>query len=91
MAQALDVPPNRCRYWLELLVNLGLLERDNKIYAPSATARTAILDTYSQESWTYLAREERQRFPIVRDLALHIHEPGSVWVAQGLTPPNWFA
>jgi SAM-dependent methyltransferase len=91
VAQAFDIPLHRCRYWLELLVSLGLLECDGAAYALSATARTAILDAYSQESWAYLAREERYRFPVVRDLALHIHEPGSVWAAQGLTPPDWFA
>ncbi len=91
VAQALDIPFNRCRYWLELLLNLGLLERDNKAYALSATAQTAILDAYSQESWVYLARAERRASPVVRDLALHIHEPASIWAAQGLTPSDWFA
>ena len=44
VAQAFDIPLNRCRYWLELLAGRGLLDRDDDAYALSATARTAILD-----------------------------------------------
>ncbi|MHC4083496.1 MAG: methyltransferase, partial [Planctomycetota bacterium] len=32
----------------------------------------------------------RVRLPAVRDLAVHIREPGSTWEAQGITPPNYF-
>jgi predicted TPR repeat methyltransferase len=87
----LGIPTNRCRYWLQLLESVGLVEQVPNGYAPSETARTAILDAYSQETWAFVAQEARQRFPLVRDLALHIRELGSVWTAQGLTAPNYYA
>jgi predicted TPR repeat methyltransferase len=91
VASALGIPHNRCRYWLQFLSRIGLLERVSKGYAPSSIAQTAILDAYSRETWAFLAREARDRFPAVLDLALHIREPGSAWAAQGLTPPDYFA
>jgi len=91
VAAALGIPANRCRYWLQLLSNAGLLEQVSGGYAPSATARTAILEAYSQETWAFLAQEARMRFPIILDLAQHMREPGSVWTALGRTPPDYFA
>jgi SAM-dependent methyltransferase len=91
VAQALEIPPNRCRRWLALLSRTGLIERSAGRYAPSATAQTAILDAFNQETWAFLAREARDRYPAVLDLAVHIRRPGSVWEAQGLTPPDYFA
>ncbi len=91
VAQALNIPINRCQYWLQLLHSMGLIKQVAQGYVPSSVARTAILDTYSQESWVFLAREEREQLPSVRDLALHIKEPGSTWTVQGLTPPNYVA
>jgi predicted O-methyltransferase YrrM len=91
VARALEIPVNRCRYWLQLLGSVGLLEQVSNGYAPSATARTAILDAYGQETWAFLAQEARMGFPVILDLALHIREPGSVWAALGLTPPDYFA
>jgi SAM-dependent methyltransferase len=91
VAQALDIPLNRCRRWLELLSNTGLVDRSARGYALSSTAQTAILDAYSQETWAFLAREARDRYPAVLNLAVHIHRPGSVWEALGLTPPDYFS
>jgi len=91
VARALDIPLGRCRYWLQLLVTMGLLDLGSEGYAPSATARAAILEACSQDTWALLAQDARDRFPAVLDLAQHIHEPGSVWAAQGLLPPNYFA
>jgi predicted O-methyltransferase YrrM len=89
VAQALNIPIKRCHYWLQLLHSAGLIEQVPTGYAPSSVARTAILDTFSQESWAYLAQEERERFPSVCDLALHIQEPGSIRTAQGLMTLNY--
>jgi DNA-binding IclR family transcriptional regulator len=72
VAQALQIPTQRCHYWLQLLNSMGLIEQVPQGYAPSSVARTAILDTYSQQSWAFLAQDERERFPSVCDLALHI-------------------
>ena len=85
VAQALNIPINRCQCWLQVLHSMGLIDQVSDCYAPSALARTAILDTHSQESWAFLAQEEREQFPSVCDLALHIQEPGSIRTAQGLT------
>jgi SAM-dependent methyltransferase len=91
VAQALEIPVGRCQYWLQLLVTMGLLDRGSDGYAPSAAARAAIIDGCSQDTWALLAQDARDRFPAVLDLALHIHEPGSVWATQGLAPPDYFA
>jgi predicted O-methyltransferase YrrM len=89
VAQALNIPIKRCQYWLQLLQGMGLIEQDLAGYAPSAVARTAILDAYSQESWAFLAQDQRERFPSVCDLTLHIREPGPIRTAQGLTTVNY--
>jgi len=85
VARALNIPIRRCRYWLQVLDSMGLIQQVPVGYAPTTVARTAILDTYSRASWTYLAQEEREHFSSMRDLALHIQEPGSIGTAQGLT------
>jgi predicted O-methyltransferase YrrM len=90
VARALRVPQNRCSLWLQLLESIGLLEKTTRGYTPSSTARAAILDAYSQESWAFSAREARGRLPAVHDLALHMNKPGSAWEAQGLIPPDYF-
>ena len=90
IAQALDIPINRCYYWLQLLSSIGLIEQDSEGYRPSSTTRAAILNAYSQETWSFLAGEAQERFPAVHGLALHIHQAGSAWAVQGLTRPDYF-
>jgi len=90
IAQLLGIPANRTQYWLQLLSTTGLLERGSRGYTPSHSARTAILDTYSQDTWALLARDARDRFPAILDLALHIREPGSTWAARGVRSPDYF-
>jgi ubiquinone/menaquinone biosynthesis C-methylase UbiE len=89
VAQALNIPIKRCQYWLQLLHSMGLIDQASGGYVPSSVARTAILDTWSQESWAYLAQEERERFPSVCDLALHIQEPNPIRTSQALTTLNY--
>ena len=91
VARELNIPLNRCRSWLQMLCSYDLLEQSNKDYIPSITTKTAILEAYSQNTWAFLAREAHERFPAVNDLPVHIHDPGSVWEVQGLTPPDYFA
>lgn len=88
VSQALHIPFKRCAYWLQLLHTLGLLKRTRRGYAPSTLVRAVILDTYSQESWAHLAVDERERSAGVHNLALYIHEPSSIWKAQGLAEPR---
>ena len=90
VAQSLNIPLNRCHHWLQLLCKLGLLEDSPKGYVPSPIARETILNAHSQDTWAFLAREDRYRFLSVRDLALNICKPMSTWEAQNLTPPDYF-
>ena len=90
VASTLGVPEDRCRPWLYLIAELGFLDRVPGGYVASVSARTAILDAYSRDTWAFLAREARERFPAVRDLAVQLREPGTPWEAQGLTPPDYF-
>ena len=90
ISQKFNIPFDRCRYWLELLTGLGLLEHRGETYSPSSTAHSAILGVYSLETWTQLAQEARERYQAGNNLTLHISHPDSVWVAQGTEPPRWF-
>lgn len=89
IAQKLQIPNRRCNYWLQILQSTGLIEAGEGGYDLSTVARTAILDSYSLSTWSYLAVEAREWIPAVKDLANQICEPGSTWEAQGLTPPNY--
>ena len=91
IAEYFGIPPKRCQHWLEYLLELGLLGKDAQGYYPSKTAREAILEARSQETWAFLAGEARERLPAVQDLAIHIRAPGSVWDALGLIPPDYVA
>lgn len=91
VSRVLNIPLDRCRCWLELFVGLNLLERNNGTYSPSAVAQSAIIEAYSPDSWAHLAQEARERYRAGNNLATHITHPESVWKAQGIEPPNWFA
>jgi len=91
LALRLDIPRIRCRYWLQLLGRVGLIEKGAQGYEPSSTARSAILDVYAQETWALLAQEARERLPGLIDLPGHLHEPGSAWNALRLKPPMYVA
>ncbi len=91
MAVRLDIPPRRCRIWLELLVGLQLLDRQGARYAVSGRARADILETHSRESWQLMAQEARERDLAGHNLALHVGYPGSVWEAQGHATPDYVA
>jgi ubiquinone/menaquinone biosynthesis C-methylase UbiE len=91
VGEALAIPERRCGYWLELLSKMGLLVRAGKAYAPSPTARAAILEVYGQETWAFLAQEAREQFPAFCDLALRIREFDSTGAPQGLTLHDYVA
>jgi SAM-dependent methyltransferase len=90
MAQRLDIPLNRCYYWLQILCEIGLLEHSNEGYVPSAVARAAILNAQSQDTWAFQAREDRDLFLYVRDLATNITKPMSAWQVYDPTPADYF-
>jgi predicted nicotinamide N-methyase len=90
LAQSLNIPLNRCNYWLLILCELGLLEQSGDGYAPSAITRKAILNVQSQDTWAFQAREDRDLALYVQDLALNISKPMPAWQAWKLTPANYF-
>jgi predicted TPR repeat methyltransferase len=89
IAATLQIPVRRCHYWLQHLLTTGLLEQEEGNYVLSSVARTTILDSSSQATWAFLARESRERFPAVLNLTERIREPVSTWDAQGLKPPDY--
>ncbi len=91
VADALDLPARRCAYWLQVLSDTGLIVRDGDAYAPSATARAAILDRYRPDTWALLAEEARERMPALVDLALNLGVPGSVRDRLNLPPRDYMA
>ena len=84
IAQNLGIPLKRCRYWLETLAQLGLIEKQGEVYIVSAVGRAAILDARSQETWTLLAQGEREYYPVGNNLTTHIQKSDSAWALQGL-------
>jgi len=90
VARSLDIPLNRCHHWLQLLCRLGLLEERDEGYAPSMLARKAILNVLSQDSWAFQAYEERESSLYVRDLALNIGKPMSIWQAVNRPSLDYF-
>lgn len=86
----LNIPHGRCYYWLELLVELGLLEELQGFYSPPSITRTAILKTYSSDSWAQLAHYARESYLKYNNLFETISNRSSVWKAQKISPPDWF-
>ncbi len=76
VARELGVPGRRAAYWLEILERTGLLECARGGYRPSAWARTAILDTYSEETWAFLALEAREAQAARTDLPARLRSRG---------------
>jgi SAM-dependent methyltransferase len=89
IASALDIPLGRCRYWLQLLADAGLVVEGRHGYEPSPTAKTAILEIFEQDSWALLAEEARERLRGLVDLPVHMRVAGSAWTVMGLTPPMY--
>jgi SAM-dependent methyltransferase len=86
LARRLGIPLGRCRYWLQLLCGAGLIQEAMGGFSPTSAARSAILNTYSRDSWALLAREARERLPGLCHLPLSLREPDSAWEAIGLKP-----
>ena len=76
IAQEMNIPPRRCRYWLRLLVSLNLLEQEGDRFWISTLTRSAILNGYTQESWKLLAIDADENLE------------DSLWLAQRLREPN---
>jgi predicted TPR repeat methyltransferase len=77
VADELDLPRQRAAYWLQYLTILGYLEGDPDGYQVSQETRASILETYSQETWSLLAQEAREKYSLVRWMPSHFQAPGS--------------
>jgi SAM-dependent methyltransferase len=82
VAAMLGMPVDQCRPWLELIAELGLLDRVSEDYVTSATARGAILDSHSRDTWSFLAREARERSAAVTDLAFQLRDASATRETQ---------
>jgi predicted TPR repeat methyltransferase len=89
IAGLLNLPVKRCQYWLQYLCKLGLLEQVPDGFSLSLEARSAILDSYSQDTWALLAKESREQFPVFQLLTSNFRDHGSLWEAAGLDPPKY--
>lgn len=87
VVQALNIPGKRGYYWLQYLQSFGILDTAQQGYIPSSLTRSAILDTFSHESWQHLVIDEQEKDACVHGLPQFISEPGSLWTAQGLPEP----
>jgi SAM-dependent methyltransferase len=85
LARILEIPPLRCAYWLRLLEETGLLDRDPGGYRVSDMARRTILQAFSLESWGLLAEEARGRLPGLCDL------PRRLRGSRPAQPEQWSA
>ena len=88
VAQLYGIPLRRCQYWLELLVNMDLLECTNSRYIVSSVTRIAILEAYSKETWAFRAQSRHGWYPAGVDLPSYIRHYGSVWALQDRQPPD---
>ncbi len=91
VSESLDIPAHRCRAWLDLLAGYGLLARQGGVYELTPAGRTAITDTFSQESWALLAQEARFAYPAGDELVQTITQPRSAWDVLGRERRNPYA
>jgi hypothetical protein len=89
ISQNYNIPYTRCLCWLVLLTELGLLEREDESFFPSSIANNAILNSYSPETWAFMAQETSERYQLINNLKSTISHPNSVWEAQEMKSPNY--
>src|SRR5690349_582448 len=78
-AQRWNIPLRRCQHWLNVLVQWGLLEKQDDTYTVSELTRKVILGEYTRELWGFIAARDHAYYPIGTELAQHIQHPGSLW------------
>lgn len=86
VSRVMNIPGKRGHYWLQLLAELGILEKDSRGYAPSSIMQEVISDHVRLGWWKHVASDERELIAGVRSLALYIGAD-SIWKAQGLAEP----
>ena len=62
ISQKYNIPETRCYYWLALLTELGLLEYKEERFFSSSIAYSAILRSYSPETWAFMAQETSEKY-----------------------------
>lgn len=88
VSRAMNIPGKRGYYWLQLLAELGILEKDSQGYAVSSIMRDVLADSIRRERWKQIAIDERERLAGLRNLSSYLSEPGSIWKAQELMDPK---
>jgi SAM-dependent methyltransferase len=89
IAELLKLPETRCQYWLQYLCKLGLVKKLPEGFSLTEKAQTAILESFSQETWALLAEGSREQFPVFQFFTTHFREPGSLWETVGYDPPSY--
>lgn len=87
VSRIMNIPGKRGYYWLQLLEELGILEKGSRGYAPSSIMQEVISDEIRLKRWKHVASDERELIAGVRNLAPYI-SADSIWKAQGLLRPK---
>ena len=90
IAQIYNIPDHRCKALLDLMLKLGLLEKEKDMFIPSAITRRAIIEVYSADTWGFLAKEAQRHYPLMNNLTSNISHPDSLWKKLETEPSNWF-
>lgn len=86
VSQTMNIPGKRGYYWLQLLAELGIIEKESQGYTLSSIMREVISDNIRLERWKHVASDERDLLAGVSSLAPYI-SADSIWRAQGLAEP----
>jgi len=89
IARKLRLSPRRCGYWLQVLAQAGFIDEGSDGFRSSPTAKADILDTYSRETWAFLAQEARERLPAFSDLARSLGDDGTERPPTGAGRPDY--
>jgi SAM-dependent methyltransferase len=89
IAETLNLPLGRCRYWLQYLSTLGFITLESGKYSLTGKSRSGITDAFSQNTWSLLAGEARERFPPFQYFSPYLADPDSMWGWTGLEPPEY--
>jgi len=87
VARVMNIPGKRSHYWLQLLAELGILEKDSRGYIPASIVQEVIADEIRLKRWKHVASDEREIVAGVRNLASYMNAD-SIWEAQGLVKPK---
>jgi ubiquinone/menaquinone biosynthesis C-methylase UbiE len=90
LAEFYGIPLPRCQKWLNLLVQLGLLQVENGEYSPSIATKQHILEHAGHKSWTLITREARDSYPVTQELYRYLMYPGSLRQAHQITSIDYF-